>query len=39
LNAWHESPHFANLYDMEMKYAAVEDVADVLAHLAALEPA
>jgi nicotinamidase-related amidase len=35
----HESPHFANLYDMEMKYAAVEDVADVLAHLAALEPA
>ncbi len=35
----HESPHFANLYDMEIKYAAVEDVTAVLAHLAALEPA
>lgn len=33
----HESPHFANLYDMEMKYAAVEDITAVLAHLATLE--
>jgi nicotinamidase-related amidase len=30
----HESPHFANLYDMEMKYAAVEPVSTVLAYLA-----
>lgn len=35
----HESPHFANLYDMEMKYAAVEDTAAVLAHLAGLQAA
>jgi len=35
----HESPHFANLYDMEMKYAAVESSATVLAYLAGLEPA
>ena len=32
----HESPHFANLYDMEVKYAAVEPVERVLAHLNAL---
>jgi hypothetical protein len=25
----HESPHFANLYDMEMKYAAVLPAAEV----------
>jgi len=30
----HESPHFANLYDMEMKYAAVEPVDTVLGWLA-----
>jgi len=29
----HESPHFANLYDMEMKYAAVDPVTTVLAQL------
>ena len=29
----HESPHFANLYDMRVKYADVLPVADVLAHL------
>jgi nicotinamidase-related amidase len=29
----HESPHFANLYDMEVKYAAVEPVRNLLAHL------
>ncbi|MDR3505186.1 MAG: isochorismatase family protein [Acidocella sp.] len=34
----HESPHFGNLYDMEMKYALVEDIGAVLAHLAMLEP-
>jgi maleamate amidohydrolase len=34
----HESPHFANLYDMEMKYALVEDIGTVLAHLATMEP-
>jgi nicotinamidase-related amidase len=33
----HESPHFANLYDMEMKYAAVENIDAVLAHLTGLE--
>ncbi len=26
----HESPHFANLYDMEAKYAAVESVESIL---------
>ncbi|MCX5494474.1 isochorismatase family protein [Kaistia dalseonensis] len=31
----HESPHFANLYDMMKKYADVLPVADVYAHLAA----
>ena len=34
----HESPHFANLYDMEVKYARVDPVGSILAHLAALEP-
>jgi nicotinamidase-related amidase len=29
----HESPHFANLYDMAVKYADVVPVAEVLAHL------
>ena len=28
----HESPHFANLYDMAIKYADVVPVADVVAH-------
>lgn len=31
----HESPHFANLYDMEVKYAAVENVETLLARFAA----
>ena len=29
----HESPHFANLYDMAIKYADVVPVADVIDHL------
>ncbi len=29
----HESPHFANLYDMEVKYAAVRPVSDVIDYL------
>jgi maleamate amidohydrolase len=29
----HESPHFANLYDMALKYADVIPVAEVLEHL------
>lgn len=29
----HESPHFANLYDLAMKYADVLPVAEVFAHL------
>lgn len=29
----HESPHFANLYDMALKYADVMPVAEVKAHL------
>jgi len=29
----HESPHFANLYDMAVKYADVVPVADVIEHL------
>src|SRR5688572_24145688 len=29
----HESPHFANLYDMALKYADVVSVAEVIAHL------
>lgn len=31
----HESPHFANLYDMAIKYADVVPVAEVIAHLQA----
>ena len=31
----HESPHFANLYDMAIKYADVVPVADVVAYLKA----
>ena len=31
----HESPHFASLYDLAVKYADVVPVADVFAHLAA----
>lgn len=31
----HEGPHFANLYDMAMKYADVVPVAEVIAHLKA----
>jgi nicotinamidase-related amidase len=34
----HESPHFANLYDMALKYADVVPVAEVLAHLEAWQP-
>lgn len=33
----HESPHFANLYDMAVKYADVLPVGDVLLGLAGLE--
>jgi nicotinamidase-related amidase len=32
----HESPHFANLYDMAVKYADVLPVAEVLARIAAM---
>ncbi len=35
----HESPHFANLYDMAVKYADVVPVAEVFAHLDALPAA
>jgi len=35
----HESPHFANLYDMSLKYADVLPVAEVLAHLEQYQPA
>jgi nicotinamidase-related amidase len=35
----HESPHFANLYDMMLKYADVISVHEVLAHLRALPTA
>ncbi len=31
----HESPHFANLTDMQLKYADVVPVADVIAWLGA----
>ena len=34
----HESPHFANLYDMAVKYADVVPVAEVIAYLHAFEP-
>jgi nicotinamidase-related amidase len=33
----HESPHFANLYDMAVKYADVVPVAEVIEHLRAFE--
>jgi len=33
----HESPHFANLYDMAAKYADVVPVAEVIAYLRAFE--
>jgi maleamate amidohydrolase len=29
----HESPHFANLYDMAVKYADVVPAADVIGYL------
>lgn len=35
----HESPHFANLYDMSLKYADVLPVAEVLAFLEQYQPA
>jgi nicotinamidase-related amidase len=35
----HESPHFANLYDMCLKYADVLPVAEVLAYLEQYQPA
>jgi maleamate amidohydrolase len=34
----HESPHFANLYDMAVKYADVVPVAEVIAHLKGWQP-
>ena len=35
----HESPHFANLYDMALKYADVVPVAEVLAFVEQYQPA
>ena len=35
----HESPHFANLYDMALKYADVLPVAEVLAFMEQYQPA
>ncbi|MSP67307.1 MAG: isochorismatase family protein [Alphaproteobacteria bacterium] len=35
----HESPHFANLYDMAVKYADVLPVAEVVAYLESYRPA
>ena len=35
----HESPHFANLYDLSLKYADVMPVAEVLEYLKKLDPA
>ena len=35
----HESPHFANLYDMSLKYANVMPYTEVLAYLRGLETA
>ena len=35
----HESPHFANLYDMAVKYADVVPVRDVIEHLRSYQPA
>jgi nicotinamidase-related amidase len=34
----HESPHFANLYDMALKYADVVPVAEVIAFMRSYEP-
>ena len=34
----HESPHFANLYDMALKYADVIPVAEVIAFMRSYEP-
>jgi maleamate amidohydrolase len=34
----HESPHFANLYDMALKYADVVPVAEVLEFMRRYEP-
>ena len=34
----HESPHFANLYDIAVKYADVVPVAEVIAHLRQWRP-
>jgi maleamate amidohydrolase len=34
----HESPHFANLYDMAVKYADVMPVSEVLSHLRQYQP-
>jgi nicotinamidase-related amidase len=34
----HESPHFANLYDMAIKYADVLPVKEVLEHLRNYQP-
>ena len=35
----HESPHFANLYDMALKYADVLPVAEVMAFMEQYKPA
>ena len=35
----HESPHFANLYDMALKYADVVPVTEVLAFMGQYQPA
>ena len=32
----HESPHYANLYDMALKYCDVIPVAEAIAHLKAM---
>lgn len=32
----HESPHFANLYDMEIKYASVRPVREIMEHIESL---
>jgi len=34
----HESPHFANLYDMALKYADVLPVREVLDFMSAYQP-
>lgn len=34
----HESPHFANLYDIAIKYGGVLPVADVLRYYDTREP-